>query len=139
MEAVMLKNKPETGERSKGRFVVQEHHARNLHWDFRLELDGVLKSWAVPKEPPLQPNVRRLAIQVEDHPLDYIDFEGVITEGLYGAGAVKIWDSGTFQIESRKPEKMVFTLTGMKMLGGYVLLRFKEENQWLFFKRKEQD
>lgn len=137
MEAVMLKNKPEIGERSKGRFVVQEHHARNLHWDFRLELDGVLKSWAVPKEPPLQPNVRRLAIQVEDHPLDYIGFEGVITEGLYGAGAVKIWDSGTFQIESRKPEKMVFTLIGMKMLGGYVLLRFKEENQWLFFKRKE--
>jgi DNA ligase D-like protein (predicted 3'-phosphoesterase) len=137
MEAAMLKNKPETGKRSKGRFVVQEHHARNLHWDFRLELDGVLKSWAVPKEPPLQPNVRRLAIQVEDHPLDYIDFEGVISEGLYGAGAVKIWDSGTFQIESRKPEKMVFTLTGMKMLGGYVLLRFKEENQWLFFKRKE--
>lgn len=120
----------------KGRFVVQEHHARNLHWDFRLELDGVLKSWAIPKEPPLLPNVRRLAVEVEDHPLGYIDYEGTIAEGEYGAGSVKIWDKGTFEMESRKPEKMVFTLNGAKMIGGYVLLRFREEGQWLIFKRK---
>lgn len=120
----------------KGRFVVQEHHARNLHWDFRLELDEVLKSWAIPKEPPLLPNVRRLAVEVEDHPLGYIDYEGTIAEGEYGAGSVKIWDKGTFEMESRKPEKMVFTLNGVKMLGGYVLLRFREEGQWLIFKRK---
>ena len=136
MEALVLEKKPEE-ETPKGRFVVQEHHARSLHWDFRLELDGVLKSWAVPKEPPLQPNVRRLAVEVEDHPLSYIDFEGIISEGQYGAGTVKIWDKGTFIMESRKPEKIVFTLNGAKMRGGYVLIRFKEEGQWLILKKKD--
>jgi len=136
MSTLVLERKPEAEELT-GHFVVQEHHATHLHWDFRLELDGVLKSWAVPKEPPLQPNVRRLAVEVEDHPLSYIDFEGIIAEGQYGAGTVKIWDKGTYMMESRKPEKMVFILNGEKLKGGYVLLRFKEEGQWLFFKRKD--
>lgn len=137
MSALTLERKPEKGNEPTGRFVVQEHHARKLHWDLRLELDGVLKSWAIPKEPPLRPGVRRLAIEVEDHPLSYIDFEGIIPEGQYGAGIVKIWDKGTYRMESRKPEKLVFTLNGEKMRGGYVLLRFKEEGQWLLFKKKE--
>jgi len=136
MSVQVFEKRPEA-EEPTGRFVVQEHHATHLHWDFRLELDGVLKSWAVPKEPPLQPGVRRLAVEVEDHPLSYIDFEGIIAEGQYGAGTVKIWDRGTFLMESREPEKMVFSLSGEKMRGGYVLLRFKEEGQWLFFKRKD--
>ena len=137
MSALVLERKPVKEEEQKRRFVVQEHHARNLHWDLRLELDGVLKSWAVPKEPPLRPGVRRLAIEVEDHPLSYIDFEGIIAEGQYGAGTVKIWDKGTYVMESRKSEKMVFNLNGEKMRGGYVLLRFKEEGQWLLFKKKD--
>ena len=120
-----------------GRFVVQEHDASHLHWDFRLEMDGVLKSWAVPKTPPTKPGVRRLAVAVEDHDLDYIDFEGVIPEGEYGAGTVEIWDRGTYTIESRKPEKIVFELNGEKMKGRYPLVHFtdKEEN-WLLFKTK---
>lgn len=119
------------------RFVVHEHHATHLHWDFRLELDGVLKSWAVPKEPPTQPGVRRLAVEVEDHPLSYIDFQGVIPEGMYGAGTVMIWDKGVYTLESRKPNKLVFELKGEKMRGRYTLLRFtdKPEN-WLLFKTK---
>jgi len=136
MSTLVLERKPQKWAEPTRRFVVQEHHARQLHWDFRLELDGVLKSWAVPKEPPLKPNIRRLAVEVEDHPLSYIDFEGIIAEGQYGAGTVKIWDKGTYVMEDRKPEKMVFTLNGKKMRGGYVLLRFKEEGQWLLFKRK---
>ena len=120
------------------RFVVQEHNASHLHWDFRLELDSVLKSWAVPKEPPLEPGVKRLAVQVEDHDVSYIDFEGVIPEGSYGAGTVKIWDSGAFEMESRKDEKMVFVLSGKKMKGKYVLLKFAKtgEKNWLLFKKE---
>jgi len=120
------------------RFVVQEHNASHLHWDFRLELDGVLKSWAVPKEPPLEKGIRRLAVQVEDHDIDYIDFEGTIPKGSYGAGTVKIWDSGTFSLESRKPEKIVFTLKGKKMNGKYVLLKFSKagDKNWLLFKKE---
>ena len=123
----------------KSIFVVHEHHASHLHWDLRLSMDGVLKSWAVPKEPPLEPGVRRLAIQVEDHALDYADFEGTIPEGEYGAGEVKIWDKGTYSLESRHENKMVIILSGRKLKGAYVLLRFrpeKEKNMWLFFKRK---
>lgn len=129
--------KPESEEEIKGKFVVQKHDASHLHWDFRLEMGGVLKSWAVPKEPPTRPGVRRLAIQVEDHDLDYIDFEGVIPEWEYGAGTVEIWDRGIYTLESRKPEKLVFELSGEKMRGRYVLLRFtdKPEN-WLLFKTK---
>ena len=120
-----------------GRFVVQKHDASRLHWDFRLEMDGVLKSWAVPKEPPTRPGLRRLAVAVEDHDLDYIDFEGVIPEGEYGAGAVEIWDRGNFELESRKPDKLVFELRGEKMKGRYTLVHFTEKAEnWLLFKSK---
>ena len=120
-----------------GRFVVQRHDASRLHWDFRLEMEGVLKSWAVPKEPPTRPGLRRLAVAVEDHDLDYIDFEGVIPEGEYGAGTVEIWDEGIFELESRKPDKLVFELRGEKMKGRYTLVHFTEKAEnWLLFKSK---
>jgi len=120
-----------------GKFVVQEHHARRLHWDLRLELDEVLKSWAVPKKPPVKPGIRRLAVLVKDHPLDYISFEGTIPEGEYGAGIVKIWDSGKFTVENRKPDKLVFVLNGDKMKGRYTLVQFsKIKENWLLFKTK---
>ena len=119
--------------------MVQEHHARQLHWDFRLEMDGVLKSWAVPKTPPTKPGVRRLAVAVEDHELDYIDFEGTIPEGEYGAGSVEIWDRGTYEIESKKPEKLVFELHGERMRGRYTLVHFTEKDEnWLLFKTKSE-
>ena len=122
------------------RFVVQEHKATHLHWDFRLEMDGVLKSWAVPKEPPTIPDVKRLAVQVEDHTLDYIDFEGPIPEGEYGAGTVKIWDSGTYELESRTPTRLTFRLMGMKMQGRYVLVQTGFGGQgknWLLFQARK--
>ncbi|MBS7643849.1 hypothetical protein KEJ26_04680 [Candidatus Bathyarchaeota archaeon] len=121
------------------RFVVQEHHATRLHWDFRLEMDGVLKSWAIPKGPPTKPNIKRLAVPVKDHPLDYINFEGVIPEGEYGAGTVKIWDSGTYELESRTSSKIIFKLHGDKMRGRYVLIQTKrnEGANWLLFQVKE--
>ena len=89
-------------------FVIQKHHARNLHWDFRLEMDGVLKSWAVPKEPPTEPGLKRLAIQAEDHELSYTEFEDEIPEGEYGAGKVEIWVKGKYELIDRKPKKIVF-------------------------------
>lgn len=115
------------------RFVVQEHHARHLHWDFRLEKDGTLKSWAVPKGPPEKKLVKRLAIQVEDHELDYIDFEGEIAEGEYGAGSVRIWDSGTYSLESESPKSFVFELQGNRLTGKYSLVHLKDK-QWLLIK-----
>ena len=120
------------------RFVIHEHHATHLHWDLRLELDAVLKSWAVPKEPPQEAGIKRLAIKVEDHPLDYIDFEGVIEEG-YGKGTVTIWDEGELAVESRTQKKLVFILHGKKLAGKFTLLKFAKagENGWLFFKAKE--
>lgn len=117
----------------QSRFVVQEHHASHLHYDFRLELDGVLKSWAVPKGPPEVRGVKRLAVQVEDHPVDYIDFEGEIPEGEYGAGTVKIWDKGKFVLKERAPKAMKFELLGKKLKGDYALVNFKEKN-WLIYK-----
>ena len=119
------------------RFVVQEHNAANHHFDFRLELDGVLKSWAVPKGVSIKPGEKRLAVETEDHDLNYIDFEGEIEEGNYGAGSVKIWDSGKFKIESRKERKIVFFLYGKRLKGRYAILNFKDKN-WLLFKTKEE-
>jgi bifunctional non-homologous end joining protein LigD len=115
------------------RFVVQEHHARNLHWDFRLEKDGALKSWALPKGIPEKKLVKRLAIRVEDHELDYIDFEGEIAEGEYGAGTVAVWDSGTYEMESESKKTIVFALTGKRLRGKYSLVHLKEK-QWLLIK-----
>ena len=117
-------------------FVIQRHDASRLHWDLRLSMDGVLKSWAVPKEPPATKGPRRLAIMVDDHDLSYHDFEGVIEEGKYAAGSVEMWDRGTYEMLDRKDEKMVFRLKGDRLKGKYVLLRFKKagENNWLFFK-----
>lgn len=120
-------------------FVIQEHNASHLHWDLRLEMDGVLKSWALPKEPPQAEGIKRLAIRVEDHPIDYASFEGMIPEGNYGAGTVKIWDKGEFKLEDQDENRMVFELKGQKMKGKFVLVKtkYKGQNSWLFFKRKE--
>ena len=118
------------------RFVVQRHSATHLHYDFRLEIDGVLKSWAVPKEPPTETGVRRLAVQVEDHQLDYISFEGTIPEGNYGAGTVEIWDKGTYTFKHRDENKMQFTLHGERLRGDYTLIRFKQDKNWLLLKNK---
>jgi len=118
-------------------FSIQEHHARNLHWDLRLEKDGVLKSWAITKLPPIEKGVKRLAVETEDHELSYGDFEGTIEEGEYGAGEVKVWDIGTFNEEKWEKDKIVITIKGKKLKGEYVLLRFKpkeEPKNWLFFK-----
>ena len=131
---------PEPAGETKGvggnRFVVQKHQATHLHYDFRLEMEGVLKSWAVPKEPPAEKGPRRLAMMVDDHDLSYHNFEGVIEEGKYGAGRVEMWDRGTYEMLDRKDEKMVFNLDGDRLKGKYVLLQFKKagENAWLFFR-----
>jgi DNA ligase D-like protein (predicted 3'-phosphoesterase) len=118
--------------------VIQKHVATSLHYDLRLKMDGVLKSWAVPKEPPKQSGVRRLAVQVKDHPVEYADFEGTIPEGEYGAGTVEIWDSGTYKLIDRKEDKLIVDIDGDKVKGNYVLVRFKGEKNWLFFKKKEK-
>jgi DNA ligase D-like protein (predicted 3'-phosphoesterase) len=119
-------------------FVIHRHEASHLHYDLRLEIDGVLKSWAVPKEPPIKKEEKRLAIQVEDHPLEYTTFHGVIPEGNYGAGEVKIWDKGTYELESKKPKKIVVNFHGKKLKGKYVLIKTSYGNKpgksWLFFK-----
>ena len=117
-------------------FIVQEHHATHLHWDFRLEINGVLKSWAVPKQPPEKSGIKRLAIQVPDHDLSYAEFEGEIPKGQYGAGKVKIWDKGNYELEDKKPNKIVFQLHGKILKGKYVLLKLKSDkkNNWLLFK-----
>jgi len=122
------------------RFVIQEHHARRLHYDLRLERDGVLVSWAVPKTPPRRPGLRRLAIRVEDHPIGYIDFEGEIEEGRYGAGTVTIWDSGTYEAESWKEKKIVFHLHGNKLHGRYTFVKMVwGDEQWLLFKTRKEE
>lgn len=123
-------------------FVVQKHRATQLHYDFRLEADGVLKSWAVPKGPSLDPTVKRLAMQVEDHPVDYAKFEGVIPEGEYGGGTVMVWDFGTYNPETdnvstalRKGE-LKFELDGQKLKGSWVLVRTRDR-QWLLIKHRD--
>jgi DNA ligase D-like protein (predicted 3'-phosphoesterase) len=117
-------------------YVIQKHAATHLHFDLRLEMDGVLKSWAIPKEPPTSPAVKRLAVQVEDHPVDYASFEGAIPEGEYGAGTVEIWDKGTYKLIDRKEDKLIVEIDGAKLSGVYVLVRFKDKKNWLFFKKK---
>lgn len=119
------------------RFVVHRHQASHLHYDFRLELDGVLRSWAVPKGVPMEPGVRRLAVQVEDHPIEYIDFAGTIPEGEYGAGLVEIWDTGKFELKKITRDKLELTLKGQKLSGEYVLIHTGGKN-WLLIKRRAQ-
>jgi DNA ligase D-like protein (predicted ligase)/DNA ligase D-like protein (predicted 3'-phosphoesterase) len=122
-------------------FVVQEHHARRLHYDLRLEKNGVLKSWAVPKGIPEQPGDKRLAVETEDHPMEYQSFEGTIPEGQYGAGTVKIFDKGTYETKVWSENIVEFTLHGQRLHGRYALARFKKagEKQWLLIKAKETE
>ena len=118
------------------RFVIQEHHARHVHYDLRLERDGVLKSWAVPKGVPETPGEKHLAVAVEDHPLDYGSFEGEIPKGEYGAGTVTIWDSGTYDTKHWDDEKIEVMLHGRRLDGAYVLVKFRRpgKNDWLLFR-----
>jgi len=139
---------PEVEERGGGPiFVVQKHDASNLHYDLRIESGGVLKSWAVPKGPSMDPKVRRLAVPTEDHPMAYADFEGVIPEGHYGAGTVIVWDRGTYRntkgddvsLEMNLEEgHATLWLQGEKLRGGFALIRTGggEKPRWLFFKMK---
>lgn len=119
------------------RFVVQKHQARNLHYDFRLEQDGVLKSWAVPKGVPEKTGIKRLAVQVEDHPAEYINFSGIIPKGQYGAGTVEIWDKGKWQTldGSLRGGSMKLILDGKKLTGEYILIRLKDKKNWLIYKK----
>ncbi|WP_069705773.1 DNA ligase D [Burkholderia seminalis] len=133
------------------RFVIQEHHARRLHYDFRLELDGTLKSWAVPKGPSVDPSVKRLAVHVEDHPLEYASFEGEIPAGHYGAGSVVVWDEGTWTPDGGVAQaragyragKLTFRLDGAKLHGGWALVRSGRQQgrqaQWLLIKERDDD
>lgn len=118
------------------RFVVHEHFARTHHFDFRLERAGVFKSWAVPKGPPTEPGVRRLAMQVEDHDLAFGDFEGEIPESEYGAGRIQIWDRGTYEVRTWTEERIEVVLHGTHLRGDFVLVRFrsKGEREWLLYK-----
>lgn len=120
-------------------YCIQKHDASHLHYDLRLEFDGVLKSWAIPKLPPKTKGLKRLAIKVEDHPLGYEKFEGVIPEGNYGAGKVEIWDKGTFSVVENKKKVIVVDIKGEKLNGEYCLIKTsygsKPEKSWLFFKR----
>ena len=131
-------------------FVIQKHHASRLHYDFRLEMEGVLKSWAVPKGPSYDPTVKRLAMMTEDHPYDYAGFEGVIPEGNYGAGNVIIWDQGTWEfiepgddpVAALKSGKLTFRMFGKKMFGEWALVRIRgrspKGNEWLLLKHRDQ-
>ncbi len=134
------------------RFVVQRHEASRLHYDFRLEMKGVLKSWAVPKGPSLNSSDKRLAVFVEDHPVDYVSFEGEIPKGNYGAGTVQIWDHGTYvpvdekkkpiaekkALENLEKGELKFVLDGEKLNGGFVLVRLKDDKNWLLIKHKDE-
>jgi len=127
--------KPEVKLGSNQIYVIQRHQARNLHWDLRLERDGVLISWAVPKEPPTDKGIRRLAIQTEDHPIEYGLFQGEIAEGEYGAGIVELWDTGKYETEKWEKDEIIVIIKGKRLHGRYCLIRFKKvENGWLFFR-----
>ncbi len=115
------------------RFVLHRHMSRHPHYDLRLEREGVLKSWAVPKGLSQSVGVKRLAVEVPDHPLDYIGFEGTIPEGEYGAGTVEVWDSGAYRAESWEKDKVVFELKGRKFSGPYALIRTAGKN-WILFR-----
>ena len=140
---------PKTAPRGGNRFVVQKHGASRLHYDFRLEIGGVLASWAVPKGPSLNPANKRLAMRTEDHPLDYAEFEGSIPEGNYGAGTVMVWDNGSFEVEGGPtPEQQLargeikFTLSGRKLRGSWVLVntgrRVGDDKRWLLIKHRDE-
>lgn len=141
---------PEGGEPSAGppRFVVQQHHASRMHWDFRLEHRDALVSWAIPKGPSLDPREKRLAVRVEDHPIDYIAFEGVIPEGQYGAGSVIVWDTGTWEPITDPDEglargQLKFLLHGTKLEGGFALVRLRPRpgehaENWLLIKERDE-
>ena len=127
----------------RNRFVVHEHHASRLHFDFRLEIGTVLKSWAIPKGVSMNPAEKRLAVEVEDHPLEYIDFEGIIPEGSYGAGAVVIWDEGEFELLEATENKISFVLHGRLLHGGFALRKLKPRGKgpaidWLLIKKKDE-
>ena len=153
---------PELSPHSKHRFVVQKHRATRLHYDFRLEMDGVLKSWAVPKGPSLDPSDKRLAMQVEDHPVSYFDFEGIIPEGNYGAGTVMVWDVGKWEPLSPQPVRgkfvpgtdaeasamlekgdLKFRLHGERLKGDFALVHIKSRRagskgtEWLMIKKQD--
>lgn len=131
-------------------FVVQKHQASHLHYDFRLEIDGVLKSWAIPKGPSTNPQEKRLAVSTEDHCMEYADFEGVIPEGKYGSGVVMVWDIGTYENIKYKDSKLVpmdqcykhgrieVFLRGKKLKGAYSLFKFSTKSQWLLIKMKDE-
>ena len=122
-------------------YSIQEHHARNLHYDLRLERDGVLKSWAIPKNPKElnDGKTKRLAVQTEDHPFDYWNFHGKIPKGNYGAGEVKLWDKGHYIPEKFSDKEIIIDIHGEKLKGKYVLIKtnFGGKNIWLFFKKKD--
>ena len=126
------------------RFVVQKHWATRLHYDFRLEMEGVLVSWAIPKGPTLNPAERRLAAHVEDHPVSYYDFEGTIPKGEYGGGTVMVWDWGTYALEESTPAESLrrgevkFRLNGVRLTGRYALVRTRSDKDWLLIKKKDE-
>ena len=118
-------------------FVVHSHFAKQHHYDLRLQVNNVLKSWAVPKEPPIDEKTKRLAIQVEDHPLSYANFHGIIPEGNYGAGKVKIWDKGFYIPEKFSDKEIIINIHGKKLKGKYVLIKTNySKKSWLWFKGK---